>query len=153
MMQFNSSTQYATDPFSKIDKPRVVLDQFASKALGNVQVDLEAKIKQQTEENISDYLKQKIREKGISENNIYDLSERLDQTVLDDISRLLLSNTFIYLVIITEALVEVYNISDQIALYNAVLRKAHDVYRKWFLARLLTEVFDARRIAIDASSP
>ncbi|NEQ76490.1 MAG: hypothetical protein F6K23_27720 [Okeania sp. SIO2C9] len=165
MTQFNSATKYATDPFSKIDPPRVVLDQFASQALVKMQEDLAQKVEpdlaisEPTRQDISDYLKQKIREKGISENNIYDLSERLDQTVLDDISRLLLSNTFIYLVIIKEALyeevsnIEVSNILDQTALYNAVLRKAHDVHRKWFLARLLAEVFDARHIAINASSP
>ncbi len=147
MLQSNS-VKSITDPYSQIRRPRLVLDQFAVQALEKTEADLKGAKTFET-------LKAEIRDKKVLENDIFDLSQRLNQTGLDDVERLLLATPEIYAVIIKESLEEIRFDStsqDPTALYNTVRRKASNDYRKWFLARLLEVVFRARRIDVTTSS-
>lgn len=141
MWQSNSSVMHATDPYRQIRKLRFDLDQFAIQALEYTESDY------QEEFGSVEALTQNIREKKVFESSIYELSQRLDQTGLDDISRLLLSTPYIYVVNIKQSLDEVGS-SDSTALYNTVLRRTKNIHRKWFLARLIATVFNARQITV-----
>lgn len=77
------------------------------------------------------------------------LSERLNHTGLDDITRLLLSNPNIYAILILIALKRDRVQPDDVdGLYNSVLWSVDKEPRKFFLARLITEVLNAKRIQV-----
>ena len=82
---------------------------------------------------------------------IRSLSDRLNSSNLEDTTRLLLSKTDIYAALIQKILNDkVVQVEDLPGLYNAVLRYVEQEPRKYFLARLLTEVLNAKRIQIKA---
>ena len=81
------------------------------------------------------------------------LSQKLNQTGLDDITRLLLSNHYIYAVVIQQALEEGnVQAEDATGLYNTVLRYIGGTPRLYFLAKLLTAVLNDRRIQVKISN-
>lgn len=77
------------------------------------------------------------------------LSERLNLKGFDDITRLLLSTPDIYATLIYVALVQDNVQPDDLdGLYNSVVWHVEDKPRKLFLAHLLTEVLNAKRIQV-----
>ncbi len=81
---------------------------------------------------------------------VTELSLRLDSSrVLDDVGRLLLSNSDIYAALIGEALSqERVNPDDMDGFYNAILRLIQEEAKRYFLARLLAEVVNARGLKL-----
>ena len=91
--------------------------------------------------------KREVVEKGIT-GYIQSLSDRLNRSSLDDITRTLLSKTEVYLVLIQTILADGVQENDVEGLYNAVLRYVEQEPRRYFLARLLTEVLNAKRMQL-----
>jgi hypothetical protein len=92
----NSSSQYAADPLKEIHQPRIPIDTRAIKALDETQED-------RFKNGEVEAAKRAIQTKGITD-QIHQLSERLNQTGLDEISRFLLSSPDVYAVFIHDAL-------------------------------------------------
>ncbi|BAZ11121.1 hypothetical protein NIES4071_29470 [Calothrix sp. NIES-4071] len=77
------------------------------------------------------------------------ISGRLNNTGLEDTTRFLLSNKQIYAYLIATALQEdKVKEDDEDALYNTVLRSVTNLPRRYFLARLVTEVVNARKLRL-----
>ncbi|NEP86275.1 MAG: hypothetical protein F6K18_05250 [Okeania sp. SIO2C2] len=92
--------------------------------------------------------KQIISQKGIT-GYIETLSDHLNNSILDDTTRVLLSKVDIYAALIQQILdQEVVDTKDVKGLYHAVQRSVEQEPRKYFLARLLTEVLNAKHIQI-----
>jgi hypothetical protein len=83
---------------------------------------------------------------------VTELSLRLENSrVLDDVGRLLLSNSDIYAALIGEVLSqERVNPDDMDGFYNAILRLLRGEAKRFFLARLLAEVVNARGLKLRA---
>jgi hypothetical protein len=83
---------------------------------------------------------------------VTELSLRLESSrVLDDVGRLLLSHTDIYAALIGEVLSqERVNPDDMDGFYNGTLRLLQGEARRFFLARLLAEVVNARGLKLSA---
>lgn len=126
---------------SKINKPVAAIDLYAIKALDNTKKHFSNKGKCITE---------------VTTSYKETLSQQLEQSNLDDTSRLLLSEQIIYDWAIYDAVKkkEVPS-TDSKGLYNAVLHyvsNSEDVHgpRCYFLAQLLTQVLDRRHIKAEA---
>jgi len=142
----NSSSQYAADPLKEIHQPRIPIDTRAIKALDETQED-------RFKNGEVEAAKRAIQTKGITD-QIHQLSERLNQTGLDEISRFLLSSPDVYAVFIHDALEKSkVDAKDITGLYNSVLRAAKGDFRKNFLARLVTAVLDERRVQVKPNDP
>jgi len=129
----------AIDKILTISELRASIDPFAIKALTKT-----------SEYFRNEYpeAKKTISGKGIT-GYIEVLSDRLNSSSLEDLTRLLLSNTDIYAALIAKILAgNIVNLYDVDGLYNAVLRYVEQDPRKYFLARLLTEVLNAKHIQI-----
>ena len=93
--------------------------------------------------------KRRISEEGIT-GYIETLSDHLNSSSLDDTTRVLLSKIDIYAALIQKILdEEVVDSSDLQGLYHAVRRYVEQEPRKYFLARLLTEVLNAKHIHLE----
>ena len=142
----NSFNSYAADPLKEIHRPRISIDPRATKALEETQKD---RLKYEDIE----AAKATIQKKGITD-QIHQLSQRLNQIGLDEISRFLLSSPDVYAVFIHDALENgKVDPKDVTGLYNSVLRAAKGDFRKHFLARLLTAVLDERRVQVKPNDP
>jgi hypothetical protein len=76
------------------------------------------------------------------------LSERLNLKGFDDITRLLLSTPEIYAVLIYAALQDNVQANDLDGLYHSIVWNVEDKPRRLFLARLITQVLNAKRIQV-----
>lgn len=153
----NSSNQYAADPLKEIHQPRIPIDPRAIQALKATQDDCWQVGTQNVDGAAESYIqvvaaKNEIQKRGITD-QIHQLSERLNQTGLDEISRFLLSSPDVYAVFIHDALKNAVDAKDVTGLYNSVLRAAKGDFRKNFLARLLTAVLDERRVQVKPNDP
>lgn len=85
--------------------------------------------------------------KKLAVEKIDELTKRLDTTGLEDIPRLLLSSSDIYAYVLLQSVESVK--SDDIAgLSNAVLLRVGDQPKRYFLARLLTDVTNDLKVQI-----
>lgn len=117
------------------------LDPYALKALAAVKQDVQATYNFQYDFN--DTIRQ------VKSAQLGSLSERLNLKGFDDITRLLLSTPEIYSALIYVALKqEKVQADDLDALYNSVAWNVDDRPRKLFLAHLVTEVLNAKRIQV-----
>ncbi|WP_348256994.1 hypothetical protein [Leptolyngbya sp. PL-A3] len=99
-------------------------------------------------------VKEDLQKRGITD-QIHELSKRLNQIGLDEISRFLLSSPDIYAVLIYDAIekAEIDPKKDVTGLCNSVLRAVQGDCRKYFLARLLTTALDERRLQVKPNDP
>lgn len=89
--------------------------------------------------------------KRLSVEKIDQVSKKLDITGLEDIPRLLLSNTEIYAFVLLQAVSSVKS-DDITGLANAVQLRIGDRSKRYFLARLLTEVTNDLKVQISTDS-
>jgi hypothetical protein len=90
--------------------------------------------------------------KRLSVEKIAQVSQKLDTTGLEDIPRLLLSNSKIYAFILLQAFSSVKS-DDIIGLANAVQMRISDRTKRYFLARVLTEVTNDLKVLISKEDP
>jgi hypothetical protein len=77
------------------------------------------------------------------------ISDRLNGTGLDDTTRYLLSNTELYAFLIVRAIIEdKVQTTDEDALYSSIVRSVADTPRRYFLARVVTDVVNARKLRL-----
>jgi hypothetical protein len=86
----------------------------------------------------------------VSVEKIDDLTKKLDSSGLEDIPRLLLSNSEIYAFVLLQA-TESVKPDDVVGLSNAVLLRVLDFPRRYFLARVLAQVTSVLQVKIDAT--
>lgn len=142
---FNNSsiTSHPADQCLRISELPVKIDDYASKALEDTRQFFQKK---------NPGAKDKIILEGLT-GTIEDLSKLINSNQLDDTTRLLLSTSDVY-----AALIEIALTQDQVqktdpkALYSAVLRGIRDLAKKYFWARLLTNVLNDWRIQIKTSN-
>ena len=90
--------------------------------------------------------------KRLSVEKIAQVSQKLDTTGLEDIPRLLLSNSKIYAFILLQAFSSVKS-DDITGLANAVQMRISDRTKRYFLARVLTEVTNDLKVLISKEDP
>ena len=133
----------ATYQVLQINQPTATIDPYAIAALEATQTYYLSQ---------GEAAENKILTEGMT-GHVESLSQKLNQTGLDDITRLLLSNHSIYAVVIQQALEEGNVQADDAAgLYNTVLRYIRSTPRLYFLAKLLTAVLNDRRIQVKISN-
>jgi hypothetical protein len=77
------------------------------------------------------------------------ISIRLNGTGLDDTTRYLLSDSELYAYLIITAIQEdKVQITDEDALYSSIVRSVADLPRRYFLARLVTDVVNSRKLRL-----
>lgn len=101
---------------------------------------------------IQDNTAKDILPKRLSVEKIAQVSQKLDTTGLEDIPRLLLSNSEIYAFILLQAVSSVKS-DDIIGLANAVQLRIADRTKRYFLARMLTEVTNDLKVQISKADP
>jgi hypothetical protein len=134
------SLNHTADRLLQILPPKGQIDPYAAKALK----DTESFFREARSGDVRDEL----MHAGFS-SNIVRLSQQLNNANLEDIPRLLLSSPDIYAsLILTANTRDQVPLSDLEGLYNAVLYQVNDVPKRYFLARLLTSVLNAKRIRL-----
>ncbi|MEO0458071.1 MAG: hypothetical protein AAF152_16025 [Cyanobacteria bacterium P01_A01_bin.114] len=143
VLSTNGSSPHTADLVLQITPPRITLDPYAEKALEAT----ELFYKQGAYAGAKEYL----TSQGLL-GKISSLSDRFNTSGLDDLIRLLLSRPTLYAALIQRAFDEDSVDRDDLeALYSSVLRNVGDIPRRYFLAQMLTQVLNDKRIRLKAS--
>jgi hypothetical protein len=143
MMNSNTLTNHPADQVLHLTGVKMDVDDYALKALDATVEFIKAKAPNAKDRIVAGSLSELVSK----------VSARLNSSGLDDISMLLLSNTSIYATLVYEAIQnEKVKDDDDLGLYNSVLRSVADLPKRYFLAKLLTEVINAKRVRLKAEN-
>ena len=136
-------SEHTADLVLQINAPVVTLDPYAEKALGATEVFYQQASYAGAREDLTS--------RGLL-GTIASLTERFNKSGLDNLLRLLLSRPTIYAALIRVALDDdSVAASDLEGLYSSVLRNVGDIPRRYFLAQMLTQVLNDKRIRLKSS--
>jgi hypothetical protein len=143
LLNSNSLTSHPADKVLHLTEPKMDIDDYALKALDATVAFVKAKAPNAKDSIVANSLSELVSK----------VTARLNSSGLDDISQLLLSDTSIYATLIYEAIQkEKVKDDDDLGLFNSVLRSVADLPKRYFLAKLLTEVINAKRVRLKAEN-
>ncbi|MDJ0702778.1 MAG: hypothetical protein QNJ46_05810 [Leptolyngbyaceae cyanobacterium MO_188.B28] len=139
----NNYSGHTADLVLQINAPVVTLDPYAEDALGALEQFYQQAPYAGAREDLTS--------RGLL-GTIASLTERFNKSGLDNLLRLLLSRPTIYAALIRVALDDdSVPPSDLEGLYSSVMRNVGDIPRRYFLAQMLTQVLNDKRIRLKSS--